>query len=82
MNNFDELNKTRYAQMQSSIFNKTGSSIVSGSSISLGSKLNLTGKFALMEESVRNIEAEAHALTKSARVDMLGFRNHSAWLTR
>ena len=49
MSNFDELNKTRYAQLQSSIFNKTGSSIVNGSSLSSASKLNLTGKFSALE---------------------------------
>jgi hypothetical protein len=78
MSNFDELNKTRYAQMQSSIFNKTGSSIVAGSSVSSASKLNLTGKFSSMEDTVRVIEAETHSLTKSARVSALLLRNRSA----
>lgn len=68
MNNFDEFNKTRYAQMQSSIFNKTGSSIVSGTGSSSSSKPNLTGKFSVMEDAMRTIESEVHALTKSARV--------------
>lgn len=70
MNNFDEFNKTRYAQMQSSIFNKTGSSIVSGTGFSSASKPNLTGKFSVMEDAMRNIEAEVRALTKSARVKL------------
>ena len=44
MNNFDEVTRTRYAQMQSSIMNKSGglqSSPVTG-------KLNLISKFALL----------------------------------
>ena len=45
MNNFDEVSRTRYAQMQSSILNK--SSGLQGSPNT--SKLNLTGKFALLE---------------------------------
>jgi hypothetical protein len=59
MNNFDEVNRTRYAQMQSSIFNKTGSSIVAGSSSTLGSgsKLNLTGKFSVLEEAVAFLDS-------------------------
>jgi hypothetical protein len=45
--------------MQSSIFNKTGSSIVAGSSSTLGSgsKLNLTGKFSVLEEAVAYLDA-------------------------
>lgn len=66
MNNFEEINSSRYAQMQSSILNKTGGSVSSNS----GSKLNLTGKFALMEEQVRVIESDAQDLTKSARVNL------------
>lgn len=45
MNNFDEVSRTRYAQMQSSILNK--SSTLQGTLNS--TKLNLTGKFALLE---------------------------------
>lgn len=75
MNNFEEFNKTRYAQMQSSIFNKTGSSIVSGSNITSASKLNLTGRFSIMDEAMQNIELEMNALTKSARVKMIEFRS-------
>lgn len=63
MNNFEEINSSRYAQMQSSILNKTGGSVSA-------SKLNLTGKFALMEEQVRVIETDAKDLTKSARVNL------------
>lgn len=54
--------------MQSSIFNKTGSSIVSGTSL-ISNKPNLTAKFQIIEETVKKIEADAHYLTKSARVD-------------
>lgn len=68
MSNFEEINRSRYAQMQSSIFNKAGSSIVTGSTLGSGSKPNLLGKFALMEETVLRIEGDAHFLTKSARV--------------
>jgi hypothetical protein len=50
MNNFDEINRSRYAQMQSSIFNKAGSSIVSGST--LPAKPNLLSKFSLIEATV------------------------------
>ena len=45
MNNYDEVNSSRYAQMQSTLNNKSTSSIQS----SPGSKLNLTGKFAQLE---------------------------------
>lgn len=73
MNNFDELNRTRYAQMQSSIFNKAGSSIVSGSTLS--TKPNLLSKFALLEDTVLHCEADTHALTKSSRVIPVLLRN-------
>ena len=82
MNNFEEFNKTRYAQMQSSIFNKTGSSIVSGSNISSANKLNLTGRFSIMEDTMLQIEAESHALTKSARVNIIKFRSPSVCLIK
>ena len=82
MNNFEEFNKTRYAQMQSSIFNKTGSSIVSGYNISSASKLNLTGRFSIMEDTMLQIEAESHALTKSARVNIIKFRSLSVCLIK
>jgi len=76
MNNFDELNKSKYAQMQSSIFNKAGSSIVSSSSgFGTPSKLNLTGKFAGIEETVRSVENDSHILTQAARVSLFSFRN-------
>ena len=82
MNNFEEFNKTRYAQIQSSIFNKTGSSIVSGSNISSANKLNLTGRFSIMEDTMLQIEAESHALTKSARVNIIKFRSLSVCLIK
>lgn len=76
MNNFDELNKSKYAQMQSSIFNKAGSSIISSSSgFGTPSKLNLTGKFFGIEDTVRTIENEAHILTQAARVFLFLLRN-------
>ena len=40
--------------MQSTIFNKTGSFMQSSSNLaSSGSKLNLTGKFSIIEDTVR-----------------------------
>ena len=71
MNNFDEANRSRYAEMQSSLLNKTGSSM--GGSPS--GKLNLTGKFALLEELTFSMEGEAHNLTSAARVSLMGRRN-------
>ena len=50
MSNFEEISRSRYAQMQSTIFNKTGSSIVSGSS--LIAKPNLLSKFSIIENTV------------------------------
>lgn len=67
MNNFDEVSRTRYAQMQSSILNKS-SSLQGSPNIS---KLNLTGKFALLEEKAFQIEGEVHALTQAARVTLV-----------
>ena len=72
MNNFDEVTRSRYAQMQNSILNKTGSSFQG----SPPSKLNLTSKFALLEETTLHIEHETHALTQAARVPLLPRRNH------
>jgi hypothetical protein len=71
MSNSEEINRSRYAQMQSSIFNKTGSSIVSGSNFGSTGKPNLLNKFGSIEETVLRIEVDAHALTKSARVHFL-----------
>jgi hypothetical protein len=65
MNNFDEASRSRYAQMQSSILNKSGG--LQGSPGA--SKLNLTGKFSLLEETAFQMEGEAHGLTQAARVD-------------
>jgi hypothetical protein len=78
MNNFDEANRSRYAQMQSSLLNKTGSSMQS----SPGTKLNLTGKFAMLEELTFAIEAEVHALTSGARVPLNPFRSPRGSSTR
>jgi hypothetical protein len=67
--------------MQSSIFNKTGNAIVSNTGLP-PSKLNLTGKFSSLEDSVRLIESEAHALTQAARVSLKTFRSLIAFSSR
>lgn len=72
MNNFDEVTRTRYSQMQNSILNRSGSAF-QGSPPS--SKLNLLSKFALLEESTIRIETDAHALTQAARVLLVLSRN-------
>lgn len=59
MEKVDEINKSRYAQMQSSILNKNfqDSAISNNTSTSLnGSKLNLMGKFNLMVEDIKRID--------------------------
>lgn len=72
MNNFDEVTRTRYSQMQNSILNKSGSSF-QGSPPS--NKLNLISKFALLEEATFRIESDAHVLTQAARVLPFLFRS-------
>ena len=71
MNNFDEVNNSRYAQMQSTLNNKTG---FSQQQSSPGKNLNLTGKFAFLEQLTLTIEGEAHSLTSAARVSIGSFR--------
>ncbi len=56
--------------MQNSILNKSSSSQISNPH-----KLNLTSKFALLEETTFNIEADTHALTQAARVPLDVLRN-------
>ena len=60
--------------MQSSIFNKTGSFIVTANSNN-NSKINLTGKFSIIEETVKHIEGETQALSRAAKVRFILFRS-------
>ena len=50
MNNTDDINKSRYAQMQSSIYNKSALGVTGG-----GGKISLISKLAALEETVREI---------------------------
>ena len=71
MNNTDEVNRSRYAQMQSTLLNNTGSSFQGNPP----NKMNLLGKFALLEELTFKIEGETHALTAASRVVSGSFRS-------
>lgn len=58
MQNTQDMNSLRYAQMQSSIFNKSSTSNVSSNIKSN----NLKGKFTFFEEALSLIETETHNL--------------------
>ena len=64
MNNTDEINKSRYAQVHSSIYDKSAFGAATGS---VG-KISLISKLATLEETVKEIENESNALTDAARV--------------
>ena len=55
----------RYAQMQSSILNKTG---LSSSSLTSGSKINLKSKFSTIELSATTIESDTRKLITDTNV--------------
>lgn len=60
----EEVNSFKYAQMQSSILNKTGSSKTSGS----GNKSNLIAKFSSLEESLNQIDSDLRQLCSDTQV--------------
>lgn len=62
MYNTNELNSFKYAQMQSTILNKSSASSASNA------KINLKSKFAQIEESLHNIEEELRELVTSTNV--------------
>ena len=62
MYNTNELNSYKYAQMQSTILNKSSASSVSTN------KINLKSKFTQIEESLHNIEEELRELVTSTNV--------------
>ena len=70
MHNTDDVHRSRYAQMQSSILNK------SGASMGGQPKLNLLGKLGSLEDTVAQIDREATALTDAARVPSQSLRSH------
>lgn len=64
MYNSNELDSFRYAQMQSSILNKTGLS----SSSSSASKINLKGKFGNIEVTANTLDADLRKLINDTNV--------------
>lgn len=60
----NELDSFRYAQMQSSILNKTG---LSGSSTS-SSKINLKSKFGSIEQSLNAVDSDLRKLLSDTNV--------------
>jgi hypothetical protein len=61
----NEYDSYRYAQMQSSILNKTGSSMASASS---PNKVNLKNKFNTIESEMSNIENNLKKLMSDTNV--------------
>ena len=74
----DQLDSFRYAQMQSSILNKTGASKGSNS----GSKFNLVSKFAALEATLAEIESNLRQLSSDTQVTRLSHRSHSDFPSR
>lgn len=60
----NQVDAFRYAQMQSSILNKTGSSRGSAS----GNKSNLISKFSSLEETLNEIDADLRQLCSDTQV--------------
>ena len=61
----NEIDSFRYAQMQSSILNKTSLSSSSSSSVS---KINLKSKFSTIEQSMSTIESDLRKLIADTNV--------------
>lgn len=78
MHDSDQLDSFRYAQMQSSILNKTNSS----TSSSKGNRFNLLSKFSSLESTLNAVESDLRQLSADTQVHKHKRRNRYGFLNR